>query len=252
MKPSFLTLSAGNSRTSLAAFRQGRLVEALVRAGGEPVDSAVDLLLDRLGRACRPRLALGVSVRPQAWEHMEAALALRGVRLQRVGPGGVSPGIQVCYRPPESAGLDRLVAARAAFALYGPCVVVDAGTAVTVDVAGPGPAFLGGAIAPGGALMGRALGEHCTLLPAGVLPEPPAGLPPTSTAEAMSTGLALGFAGLVDRLVESLLPFAGPGAPCVATGGEAPLWRALSRLPSIHEPLLIHHGLALVAGDLMA
>ena len=54
------------------------------------------------------------------------------------------------YAPPEAPGADRLVAALAAFdRAGGACVVVDAGTAVTVDVVGADGSFLGGAIAPG-------------------------------------------------------------------------------------------------------
>lgn len=91
--------------------------------------------------------------------------------------------------------------------------------------------------------MGRALGEKCALLPEDVTPGPLPGLPPASTKECIRAGISLGFAGLVDRLVEEFRPLAGKDAPCVATGGEASLWRALSRQASLYEPYLVHRGL---------
>jgi len=248
VNPYFITLSAGNSFTSLAAVRNGRVVEVIARPSGASIESALSALLS--GAGPRPRFAVALSVQPFAWEHIEAALGRRGVRLFQVGRD-VPPGIRVRYDPPSAVGMDRLVCARAAAADYGPCVVVDAGTAVTVDVVGEGPVFLGGAIAPGAGLMGRALGDRCALLPGDVEPGAPGELPPRSTKNCMRAGITLGFAGLVDRLVREFRPLAGrDDAPCVATGGEAPLWREFSRETSIHEPQLVHRGLCLVGMDL--
>ncbi len=210
------------------------------RPAGVSLESALGALLSKA--RFRPRFALSLSVQPFAWEHIEAALGRRGIRLFQVGRD-VPPGIEIRYDPPSAAGVDRLVCARAAWKDYGPCVVVDAGTAVTVDVVGEGPVFLGGAIAPGAGLMSWALGKRCALLPGDVTPGSLSGLPPASTRECIRAGISLGFAGLVDRLVEEFRPLAGEEAPCVATGGEAPLWRALSRHTSLFEPHLVHRGL---------
>ena len=248
MKPSFLTLSAGNSFTSLAAVRNGRIVKVLARPSGASLESALASLMSEMRN--RPRFAVALSVRPFVWEYIEASLGRRGIRLFQVGRD-VSAGIEVRYDPPSAVGMDRLVCARAAGVHYGPCVVVDAGTAVTVDVVGEGPAFLGGAIAPGAGLMARALGRECALLPGDVEPGSLSKLPPSSTEDCMRAGISLGFAGLVDRLVGMFRPLAGEGSPCVATGGEAPLWRAFSRERSFHEPYLVHRGLCLIAQDIL-
>ncbi len=240
MKTSFLTLSAGNSFTSIGAVRNGRVVRVVSRPTGVSLESALSVLLSET--RYRPGFVLAASVQPFAWEHIEASLGRKGIRLFQVGRD-VPPGIRIRYEPPSAVGTDRLVCARAAWKEYGPCVVVDAGTAVTVDVVGEGPVFLGGAIAPGGWLMGRVLGEKCALLPGDVAPGSLPDLPPASTRDCIRAGISLGFAGLVDRLVEEFRPLAGEGAPCVATGGEASLWRALSRQTSHYEPHLLHRGL---------
>ncbi len=248
MKTSFLTLSAGNSFTSMAAVRNGRIVHVLSRPTGASLESAVAALLAEI--RCKPRFVLALSVQTFAWEHIEASLGRKGLRIFQVGRD-VSPGIEIRYDPPSAVGMDRLVCARAAWKDYGVCLVVDAGTAVTVDLVGEGPSFLGGAIAPGAGLMSRALGKGCALLPGDVDPGPSSEFPPASTRECIRAGVTLGFAGLVDRLVEEFRPLAGKDVPCVATGGEAPLWRALSRQPSIHEPFLVHKGLSSIGREFL-
>ena len=65
----------------------------------------------------------------------------------------------------------------------------------------------------------------------------------------MRLGVYLGFAGLVDRLVERMLAAAGRELPILATGGDAALWREHSRHAAILEPHLLHLGLAAMAGS---
>lgn len=139
------------------------------------------------------------------------------------------------YRTPETLGADRLAAAVAAWTGWGgsrPVVALDAGTAVTLDVVAPGPdgpAYLGGAIAPGPELLRRTLARDT-----GGLPDVPFAVPPSpigaSTAEAIQSGVTVlvvdGVAGLLRRTADVL------GAPpvVVATGGWA-AWLAGQGLP---------------------
>jgi len=98
-------------------------------------------------------------------------------------------------------------------------VAVDFGTAINLVVVSPDGAFLGGAIAPGLGMSARALHDGTALLP---LVHPADHRPGLSgrTEEAIATGLLWGLAGLADRLVERL---GWPGAPVIATGGDASL-----------------------------
>ncbi len=67
---------------------------------------------------------------------------------------------------PERVGVDRLLCGYAALQLYGrPCVVVGAGTAITVDLIDDSGVFAGGAIAPGLRTAARALSESASNLP---------------------------------------------------------------------------------------
>ena len=66
-----------------------------------------------------------------------------------VGPG-LKTGMPIRYDNPHEVGADRIVNGVAAFAAFGgPVIVVDFGTATTIDVVDADGAYLGGAIAPG-------------------------------------------------------------------------------------------------------
>jgi len=134
---------------------------------------------------------------------------------------------------PETVGVDRLFAARGAFELARrSCLVIDAGTALTVDVlrvqaqraAGrelpPLPEFLGGAIAPGPELLARALARGGARLPL-VEPRPAAPALGRHTRAALQAGIAVGFAGAARELARRVAEEAGLGSedPIFLTGG---------------------------------
>ncbi len=131
--------------------------------------------------------------------------------------------VQVRYNPPADLGPDRLANAIAAHHLYGgPSCVVDLGTATTFDVVGEDGAFLGGAIAPGIDTAASALFEKTALLtrPGWKIPSRALG---QSTADCLLSGAVLGYAGLVDHLVELLAAEAGPFVRVIGAGGMAEL-----------------------------
>lgn len=110
-------------------------------------------------------------------------------------------------RYPERLGLDRLAAAYAAALLKRPeagAIVIDAGTATTVDAVSADGRFLGGAILASPALMLRSLAEHTRLLPK--LDDRDAESPPESigkdTEEALRSGAFWGQVGAVRMLIE--------------------------------------------------
>ena len=152
---------------------------------------------------------------------------------------------------PEETGADRLAAARGAFLRSaGPAVAVGVGTAITVDIVEGKGAFLGGAIAPGLWSSAAGLAVAAPRLPAAVLDPgraPPA-LPGRTTEEALRAGVFLGFAGLIDRLVEEALPVAaGEGGNPAAVrvyfhGGDAAALGPLVRVPFVEAPHLVAEG----------
>src|SRR5262245_47551708 len=107
-------------------------------------------------------------------------------------------GVKNHYERPEQLGPDRWAALVAARGLHaGAALVVNAGTATTVDMLSADGTFVGGAILPGVELMRFVLHEHTGRLPIqqGVLREMP-----RNTLDAIETGCRHAQAGAVERL----------------------------------------------------
>lgn len=158
-------------------------------------------------------------------------------------------GIEVRVGMPRSqVGADRLCNAIGARALYGaPVIVVDIGTATTLDVVAQDGAFVGGAIAPGPATAAEGLYARAAKLPRVELRAPGQAIG-RHTVEAMQSGMVLGLAGQVDGLVaRTRAELGAPGAPVVATGGLAPLVAGESRTVDRIEPWLTFVGLRAAA-----
>jgi type III pantothenate kinase len=159
---------------------------------------------------------------------------------------GVKTGLPVLVDNPREVGTDRIANALAAVQLYGPpCVVVDFGTATTVDVVNPAGAFIGGAIAPGIETATDALGASAAQLRRVELTRPRA-VVAKNTVEALQSGAIFGFAALVDGLVTRIIAEQAldPSATTVvATGALAPLVVPESERITHHEPFLTLHGL---------
>ena len=150
---------------------------------------------------------------------------------------------------PRRVGIDRLLNAVAVNELRcagHPAVIVDSGTATTVDVVSSDGAFAGGAILPGLALSAKALHEYTALLPLVSVLELGQATPESlgrNTRAAIRSGLFWGQLGAVKELIERQ---AGAAAEVFVTGGGGALLAA--HLPHArfesHLPL---QGLVLVA-----
>lgn len=144
------------------------------------------------------------SVVPSLTGGARAALAsLTGTAPTLVGPSLRLP-FELAYETPETLGADRLAAAAAAWEQFGttddgaqrPVVAIDAGTAINYEVITPPGRYRGGAIAPGPALLRRALHGGTAQLP-----DVPLRFP--SSVIGASTQMAL-QAGIMSALVDSV------------------------------------------------
>ena len=154
------------------------------------------------------------------------------------------PGIDVAVERPEAVGVDRLLAAAAAFRLVGgPVIVVDAGTALTVDLVSTAGCFMGGTIAPGLKAMANALAIETSLVPEVEL-EAPASAVGRDTQECIRAGVVFGAAGAVDRVVEELIDTVDGAPRVLLTGGDAPFLSPYLKSTHLSEPDLVLRGLA--------
>jgi type III pantothenate kinase len=137
-----------------------------------------------------------------------------------VGPS-IRTGMPIRIDNPHEVGADRLVNAIAAYARYArTCVVVDFGTAITYDAVSDNGEYLGGIITPGAEISLDALYERAAKLPK-VEPAEPRSLIGKSTVDAIRSGIAFGFAGQVEGIVQRLRDQLGRETPVIATGGLA-------------------------------
>ncbi len=161
-----------------------------------------------------------------------------------VGPG-VKTGMPILYDNPKQVGPDRIADAMAAYDLYGgPTVVVDFGTATTLEAISAKGEYLGGAILPGIEISLNALYARAAALFPVELVEP-RGVIGKNTTESVQSGAIYGFAAQVDGICSLMQDDIGE-ATVVATGGLAGLIAPYSRSIQYHEPLLTLHGLRLI------
>ncbi len=131
---------------------------------------------------------------------------------------GVRTGLRILVDDPREVGADRVVNALAAREHYGgPAIVVDFGTATTLDVISAEGDYLGGAIAPGLAISAQALFQYASRLHEVELVRPARAIG-RNTAECIQGGIVLGYAGLVERLVRETQRELGP-CKVIGTGG---------------------------------
>jgi len=162
-----------------------------------------------------------------------------------VGPG-LKTGMPILYENPLEVGADRIVSAVAAFEKYGgPCIVVDFGTATTLDAVSTRGEYLGGAIAPGVRISAEALYAKTAKLPSIEILKPEKAIGRT-TVSSMQSGLYFGYIGLVSALIQRFKDELGGGAAVVATGGFASLIRSEIAAIGFHEPDLVLDGLRLL------
>lgn len=146
------------------------------------------------------------SVVPEINEHLFASIRLLDRPIFHLTHKNCI-GLELAYPKPEEIGQDRLANAIAAQEYYGlPAVILDMGTAVTLDIV-TSSGYEGGIIAPGLAVMTHYLHEQTALLPQ--LSENDLlnveGSIGKSTVHAMKLGVSVGFSGMIDALLTRVL-----------------------------------------------
>ena len=259
-----LLADVGNTRIKLAVVTDHGLVEGGARrlpvvGRRQDLDShafrAENLERWLLSAAPGPAVVLVASVHDAAAARLEAVLAAvsatshRPLRQRRIVHADLPLAIRL--DEPHKTGIDRLAAATAAGLVKTPgraAVIVDCGTAATVDMLAADGTFLGGAILPGPALMAKALADGTSKLPAVAALErsAPPPMPGRSTHEAIAAGIGWGIQGAIGRIVDEARASLGPDAEVILTGG----WRGAVRaaLPAaIDVPDLVLCGIAMAA-----
>jgi type III pantothenate kinase len=146
---------------------------------------------------------------------------------------------------PSHVGTDRLVAAAAAYAVVeNAAIVIDVGTAVTIDLVDEHGIFQGGVIFPGLELGACALQEHTAQLPKVEIsrPEAPYG---KNSADAINCGLYYSLVGTLEEIIRRYAETLGTWPQTVITGAGAELIREDCQFIDSYVPDLVVHGIVL-------
>ena len=243
-----LLLDVGNTRIKWGLLDQGELRRTGHISQDRIRENGLQVLTTRL-----PRRVDGVFVSNVAGPSFATRLAgVVGmhcdcdVRFARVEKQGW--GLRNSYTQPRRMGVDRWVAMVGAWAeKQACCMVVDVGTAITLDAIDKRGVHLGGQIIPGVAIMANALSSATSDIPS-VRPLPPRKGPTLqmfahNTAAAIREGAANAIAGAVDRAIRTLRSNGHKPTIVLTGGGASRILDALVVKP-VHRPHLVLQGLA--------
>ncbi|WP_193166428.1 type III pantothenate kinase [Microbulbifer hainanensis] len=185
----------------------------------------------------------GAAVATMLQDAIHARFGLE-VEFARVEPRRA--GVTCAYRDIARLGVDRWLAVLAAYRrIQRAALIVDCGSAVTLDLVDNGGQHLGGYILPGLELMRRALFKDTDAVKVPHALEAGMSLAPgRDTDSAVNRGLPLMVLGAVDRAYQMLVA-AGGGEPLLwLTGGDGPFFSSVCTLPHQLVPELVLDGLA--------
>lgn len=253
MSDQLLLVSVGNTRTRFALVRNGQIEPSLVETNADPLALAAAVKRSCLDARAEPSPdeedasppspppVLIATVNKPVSDLLRTALKAAGHKVWHLGTskadlgGGGADGLPIpimhTLEDITTVGPDRLLDALGAFTrVKQACVVIDAGTAITVDFIDGEGTFHGGAIAPGVQMMLDAMHERTAALPSVTLtPDlfPPTDLakPPfgRATAPAMVLGALSAARGLVRLLIDRYAEYYEAYPRIIATGGDAPM-----------------------------
>ena len=229
-----LTVDIGNTRTKAAVFEpNGQLVVAFTLQGNE-IDE-----LQKLVSTYSIEHAISSATGTRAWKISELNIPGKSIELSHETPLPIS----IVYTTPQTLGRDRIAAACGAHSLFPKknCLVVDAGTCITMDMILKSGVYIGGNIAPGLSMRLKAMHEYTSKLPLADMewPEIPFG---DSTIHALQNGACLGALMEVEGILSKAKDAFGE-VFIVMSGGDSPFLAERLEREIFLEPELVAKGL---------
>lgn len=246
-----LAVDIGNTQIVVGVFDDDRLTGSwrLSSRREATADELVVLLGGLLGerRARIDDAVIGSVVPPLTGAVVDALRRIGGGRIEplEVAPG-VRTGLKIRMDNPQEVGADRILNAVAAHERHAcPAVIVDFGTATTLDVVTADAEYLGGVISPGPGLGADALSVRAARLPRVDLTVP-ARVIGRNSIDAIRSGLLYGHASMVDGLVRRIEAELSTSLRVVATGGLSSVIAPLMQRVDAIDPDLTLEGLRIV------
>jgi len=253
-----LAIDVGNSNIVLGVFEGETLIQSWrLQTVRERTSDELGLLVEglfehsRIERVQVRGVILGSVVPPLTGTIRQMVQRYFGVTAVVVEPG-VNASMPILYENPSEVGADRILNGVAAYEKFGkglgrPLIVVDFGTATTLDAITAKGEYLGGAICPGVTISADALFQRAARLPRVDVRKPPMVIG-QNTVNAMQSGLFFGYVEMVDGLIRRIrAELEGGGqAITIATGGLAEVISGESVFIEHVDPNLTLDGLRLI------
>ena len=252
-----LAIDAGNTNIVFALIEAGAIrtrwriaTEARRTADEYAVWLSQLLQLEGYAREAVTSVIIATVV-PRALHNLQTlARKYFGVEPMIAGQPPVEWGMALDVDEPASLGADRAVTAIAAHQRHaGDLIVIDFGTATTIDWIDYQGAYKGGIIAPGINLSLDALVTAAAKLPRIAIEAPAASsVIGRNTVDQMHIGIYWGYVALIEGLTARMKAEIARPAKVIATGGLAVLFERHTRVFDAVEPDLTLQGLAILAG----
>ena len=247
-----LAIDIGNTNLVMGCFRDDKILFK-ARIATDPIRTS-----DQYGVEIKNMLeAYGVkrsdiddciisSVVPPVFNSVRTGvIKIIGKQPMVVGPG-LKTGLNIHVDVPSQVGSDRIVIAVAALAEYkAPLLLMDLGTATTIEAVEPDNVYLGGVIIPGMRVSLDALTSRAAQLP-GISLDQPKQVIGKNTVDCMRSGMMYGTAAMIDGLVDRMEEELGHRCTLIATGGLAQFITPLCKREIILEKDLLLKGLNII------
>ena len=223
-----LTVDVGNTQITGGLFEDGKLVlqfrqTTSARTTSDEIGLFFRSVIRENGFRWQKVEQIGVcSVVPSINYSLSSAFAKYFYQKALFIQAGIKTGLKLKYANPKEIGADRIAAAIGAMDLHPGknLIVIDMGTATTIDVVTADKEYLGGAIMPGMKISVEALASGTAKLPIVEIAKPERSCG-TSTIEAIQSGLYWGNLGAVKELTRQFerTVFKGEKPYIIGTGG---------------------------------
>jgi type III pantothenate kinase len=228
-----LCIDAGNSRVKWRLTDSGKMLAQGAQLTSEVVEGKnIDFSDIKSLHEVRIASVAGEKIVEQLQQQMHQQFSVP-VRLAAVS--ATLGELSCAYEDPQTLGIDRWLAIAAAHQQYQePLMVIDAGSAITIDIVGPGGQHVGGYIAPGLRLMHDALWDNTSDVRVVGSGAEQLWLPGKNTQQAVNKGCLLAAVSTIESLA-SQFP-----VRIVITGGDAKiLMQAISLNAESHSNLVL-------------
>ncbi len=243
-----LTIDVGNTSTTCGLFENGKNIfqfrrETNIHSSSDEIGIFFRDVLRENGYDWKNISKIGCcSVVPAINYSLKSACSKYLNQEPLFVQAGIKTGLKIKYSNPKEIGADLIAAAMGAVCLYPNqnMIIVDLGTATTLELISKENEFIGGSILPGMKISVDALATGTAKLPSVEIAKPQ-GLYGSSTSEAIQIGLFYGTAGSIKEIcyVYQKNIFNGEKPLIIGTGGFSKIFAEYNLFDKIVPELVL-------------